>query len=210
MANLPSKFFICLVVVSCFLVILPSGCGDLDTGITSLTISPSSVTVGVNQTRLFSVVAKDSLGFIVSATPAWSSDSNIGSIGSTGLFTAGGSSGEGTVNASYSGMTASAVVTVTESGWLEGRIQSSFGYSSSIKVYLAEDPTLLDFSDSDGRYSISNIPTGTYEAKTEATTIFRAASEEVVIENGQTTTWNILLQNQPGVPDIPTTTLPTF
>ncbi|MFH1683285.1 MAG: hypothetical protein ABIA67_00235 [Candidatus Margulisiibacteriota bacterium] len=200
-----------LSVVGCWLLVVSSfGCGDLDTDLSSLIISPSVVTIGVSQTRLFSVVAKDSLGFIVSASPAWSSDSNIGSIGSTGLFTAVSSSAEGSVYASYGGKTASATVTVTEYGWLEGRINSPFGYMASIKVYLEEAPTLLDFSDSDGRYSISNIPAGTYEARTLATSTFKVASEEVVVGKGQTITWTILLETQPGVPVVPTTTLPDF
>ena len=97
MANLPFKLLICLVVVSCFLIIVPFGCGDLDTELSSLTISPPSTTIGVDQSQVFTVIAKDSLGLIVDIDPTWSVTGGIGSIGTTGLFTASSSAGNGTV-----------------------------------------------------------------------------------------------------------------
>lgn len=211
MANLPAKPLICLVIVSCFLFIFPLGCGDLDTELSSLIISPPSAAIGINQSRVFAVIAKDSLGFIVEIDPTWSLTGGIGSIGTTGLFTASSSAGSGTVVATYGETSASSTVTVTENGWLEGLIQSSsFGTQSSIKVYLNEAPTLSGLSDNDGRYSISNIPAGTYDARTEATNLFKESSMEVTIGKGETTTWDILLDTQPGAPVVPTTTLFVF
>ena len=223
MSNVKCQMIVCLwhlfkVIVPSFVifnlsfVIVLSGCGDLDTELSSMTVSPSSATVGINQSQVFSVIAKDSAGFIIDVDPTWGVTGSIGSIGSTGLFTAGNSSGEGTVVATYGEESASATVSVTENGWLEGRIQhSSFGFQPSIKVYLeGYSSTLNDFSDGDGRYSISNIPAGTYEARTEATTLFQASSMEVTIDKGEITTWDIILSTQPGVPVVPTTTLFTF
>lgn len=211
---LPKRYFN-LVIVSWLLVVLVAGCGgDLEesAGVASLSVSPTSVTVGINQTELFRATAKNSLGNIVSINPSWSVSGGIGSISSTGLFTAGAISGEGTVVARYGSLSATAQVTITNLGWLEGRLQSvAFEGVSGIKVYLDEIPSLNDFSDSDGRFSIANIPAGTYLALTQATEVFKAASQEVVIVEGQTTVWeNIFLELQPGVPTTTSTTFITF
>ncbi|MEE8637859.1 MAG: carboxypeptidase-like regulatory domain-containing protein [Candidatus Margulisiibacteriota bacterium] len=205
MASLLPK---CLVIVSCFLVISLSGCGDVDSELANLTISPSSATIGINQSQLFTVIGKDGFGLIVEVDPTWSLTGGIGDIRSSGLFTAGSTSGEGTVVASYGEKSESASVTVTENGWLEGRVQNSvYGYVPGIRVELI-DTSLFDFSDSDGRYSISNIPPGTYEARTRETQIYQVASLEVTIDRGETETWDIFLETLPGVTPVPTTTNP--
>jgi hypothetical protein len=203
------------IILISSLIILAGGCGgDLEEtgGVATLSVSPASVTVGINQAELFRVTAKNSLGNIVSVDPSWSVSGGIGSISSTGLFTAGPASGEGSVVASYRSLSATAHVTITDRGWLTGRVQSAaFGNVSGIKVYLDENPSLNDFSDSDGRFSIANIPAGTYLALTQATAVFKAASQEVVIVEGETTIWeNIFLELQPGVPITTTTTFFTF
>jgi hypothetical protein len=204
---------ISLVIVSCILVISPFGCGDLEGEIASLTISPTSATIGVSKTQLFTVRGEDEYGFIVDVDAIWSVSGNIGNVTSIGFFTAGSVEGTGYVTADYAGKTAIANVTVTEKGWLTGRIQSSlreFGYIQGITVFLEEDPDLSGISDSDGRYSISDITAGSYTAQTEPTVDFKAASTEVTIERGDTTTWNVFLETQSGVGTVPTTTFPTF
>jgi hypothetical protein len=192
------------------LVFLSSGCGDLDTEISSLTVSPTSSTVGINQSRVFTAVGKNSLGFVVDIDPIWSVSGNIGTISSSGLFIAGATAGSGTVTASYGDSSASATVTVTENGWLTGQVSSSLGLAVGIRVFLQQSPTLQDFTDSSGLYSISNIPPGTYWAVTGATDTFQSSSAEVTVDPGETATWDFFVQLQPGVPDVPTTTLPTF
>jgi hypothetical protein len=205
----------CFVILISSLIIFTAGCGGElgeSGGVTSLIISPPSATVGINQAELFRVIAKNSLGNIVSINPAWSVSGGIGSISSTGIFTAGPSSGEGMVIAGYGSLSASAQVTVTDRGWLEGKLQSvAFDIVSGIKVYLQEIPSLNDFSDSQGRFSIANIPPGTYLALTEPTQIYQSASQEVVIKEGETTIWpDIFLELQPGLPSTTTTTFITF
>lgn len=212
--GIPIFRFIGIIGTSWLLVILVGCGGDLEEsgGVTSLSISPAAITVGINQTELFRVTAKNSLGNILSVDPSWSVSGGIGAISSTGLFTAGPASGEGSVVASYGSLSATAQVSITNLGWLEGRLQSVvFDNVSGIKVYLDEIPSLNDFSDSDGRFSIANIPAGTYLALTQATEVFKAASQEVVIVEGQTTIWeNIFLELRPGVPITTTTTFFTF
>jgi hypothetical protein len=185
-----------------------SGCGDLGT-ISSLTVTPANTTIGIKQIQVFYVTATNSLGNIVTnISPTWSVTGGIGSIGSTGLFTAGSASGEGYVVATYENITGKTKVTVTTKGWLAGKVFSSvFGYVAGIKVYLKDHAsTLSTWSQSGGVYSIANIPPGTYEALTTATDTYQAASKEVAVASGETFPWDFVLQLQPGVV-IPTTTL---
>ena len=209
MANLPPK----LILLSLSFFVLLAGCGDIDGNIASLTISPPSATIGINQSQVFTATAKDSYGLIVNSTPAWSTSGGIGAISTTGLFVAGDSTGTGYVVASYDKKSATATVTIADTGWLTGRVQSSLsnlGYLANIRVYLNEDTSLFDLSDSDGRYEIAGIPAGTYQALTQATVTFQSASREVTISRGRTTTWDILVDAQPGVNPVPTTTIPSF
>jgi len=212
MGNLFRKIIIpSFVIFSLSFVIFFTGCGDLETVLSSLTVSPSSRTVGINQGEVFTAIGRDTLGMIVDISPTWEVRGGIGEISSTGLFTAGASSGEGYIVATYGDYTASAEVAVTNRGWLEGIVQSSLaGIEEGIKVYLNENTSLLDYSDSEGRYSISDIPAGTYEARTQATVLYQMASQEVTIQEGRVTTWDIILVTQPGVPVTPTTTFPSF
>lgn len=201
-----------LVFVSWILVIIQmGGCGDLDTEIASLTVSPANPTIGINKSQVFSVTAKNSAGYIISVTPVWSADSAIGTISSTGLFTAGNVAGQGTVTATVSPLTATANVTVTENGWIEGTLNSDLGAAVNVKVYLNEASTLWDRSDSSGKYSIDNVPPGTYRVITEPTATYQSGSQEVTVARGQTVTGtNFFLPLQPGIPTVPTTTIPTF
>lgn len=176
------------IVLSFSFAVLLSGCGDLDTEIESLTISPSRATVGVDQYQLFTVTGKDELGMIVDVDPSWSVSGGIGDITSAGLFTAGSASGEGTVVATYKELSVSAAVTVTDLGWIAGRVYDSKGsLVPNLKVYL-KGTDLLDFTDTNGDYSISDVPAGTYEVWTQETSVYRAASDEVTVESGETST----------------------
>ncbi|MDD5382710.1 MAG: hypothetical protein PHH60_03540, partial [Candidatus Margulisbacteria bacterium] len=174
-------------------------------------VAPANVTVGINQSQTFTVTAKNSAGFIIQVNPTWSVSGGIGTISSSGLFVAGGTAGQGTVTATYGTKTASATVIITENGWIEGLVSSKLGATASKKVYLSEAPTLFDFTETDGSYSISNIPPGTYWVIIDADATFLAASQEVTVGRGQVVSGkDFYLETQPGIPDIPTTTLPEF
>jgi hypothetical protein len=85
------------------------------------------------------------------------------------------------------------------------------GAAGNVKVYLSEAPTLWDRTDSIGKYSIDNVPPGSYWILTEPTSTYQAGSQEVTVARGQTVTGkNFFLPLQPGIPTVPTTTLPSF
>jgi len=191
-----------------FVILAAGGCGD-NSVVMSLSISPTSATVGINQYYSFYAIAKNSGGIIVSSSPTWSVEGGIGSITSTGLFKAVGAAGTGNIIAAVDSISAKAAVTITEKAWLAGNVSCPVtGRVPGIKVYLEGHESALNaFSDSKGVYSISNIPAGTYEARTLATNYYQAASYEVTISSGETKTWDITLDTQPGTPVIPTTTI---
>jgi len=204
-----------LVIVSWLLVILPSSCGEFPSELASIIVSPSSSTIGVNKTAQFSALGKDSGGNIVTDfTPTWKVEGNVGSIysssGCYAVFQAGWVEGSGYVIASYGSVEGKARVTVTTKGWLKGTVKDANGAKvSGIAVYLSEDPTRLrNTTDTNGQYLISNIPPGTYEARIDDVTgYYQAASTEVTIGSGETVDWSPILQIQPGIPTVPTTTL---
>jgi len=190
------------------------GCGDIEGELESLIISPSSALVGIDRSETFRVIGKDGSGFMVEVKPTWNVTGGIGTIKanesdtSYATFKASSNTGEGYVIASYEQKSAKASVTVTDNGWLEGIVENSvYGRVQGIRVEL-KDASLFDFSDSDGRYSISNIPPGTYEARTRETDIYQVASQEVTIDRAEIEYWHIFLLTQPGVTPVPTTTFP--
>ena len=189
-----------------------AGCGEINSGVVSITIDPLTTTIGINQSQVFSAVAKDVNGQVVSgATPTWTVTGAIGTISTSGLFVAGTSSGEGTITASIEGIFGHSTVTITTLGWLKGRIsESSTGFIQNLKVYLNENSALNALSNSTGNYIISSIPAGTYSARTDATILYQATTNEVTIASGETKTLDIVLTLQPNAPTVPTTTLPSF
>ena len=187
-----------LVIVSWLLVILLGGCGEIEGKVDHLEISPPWATIGVNQDQLFSVIGEDENGFIVEVEPSWSVSGGIGTISpgspdsSYATFYAGSNPGEGYVVASYEGKTASAAVTVTEKGWFTGRVTDNKGnLVPDMKVYLKENTSLFDFTDSSGDYLISDVPAGTYEVWTIETAVYRATSKEASVGRGETVTVNL-------------------
>jgi len=197
MANLPLKLFVIL------LSILLSGCGDVDTTVSSITVSPSAATIGISHAQLFSAVVKNSIGQIIAATPTWSTVGGVGSVNSSGIFMAGSSTGEGTVTATYGGYSGSATVTVTSNGWVDGRVIDSKGYKvPDLKVYLKEITSLFDLTDSNGDYSIASVPAGTYEVFTLQTSVYRSSSDEVTVSSGETETVNFTILYFTDPPDL--------
>jgi hypothetical protein len=199
---------ICLVIGVWSLVILLGGCGDIASEISSLSISPSTAKVGVNQILLFSAIAKNSAGMIVQVSPAWSFQGNIGSISPSGLFTAGTVDATGKVSATVNLMTAEAAVTVTAKGWVEGRVKDEIEkYVAGIKVYLL-GTSLQDITDTDGLYSISDVPAGAYQVWTDDPRgIYKPSSVEATVGSGETVRKNIVIYYYTRPPD---TTPPTL
>jgi hypothetical protein len=87
--------------------------------VTTITVSPASVTLAPGGKQQFSAAAYDQFAQIFATQPAfaWSKVSGIGTIGSTGLYTAQGKkTGTAVIQAAASGVTGRATVTVTRTG----------------------------------------------------------------------------------------------
>lgn len=80
----------------------------------TIVVSPNPDTLAIGGTQQFVAIGKDAAGNVVPFVPTWSVVSNGGSISSTGLFTAGTTSGTftNTVQASSLGIKGNATVTV--------------------------------------------------------------------------------------------------
>ena len=83
-------------------------------GLTSITVSPGSVVLNLAGTQQFTATCYYS-GIPGPCSPSWSSDSAIGSVNSSGFFTAGMDAANGTVNASAGSIAGTAYVTVNGS-----------------------------------------------------------------------------------------------
>jgi len=80
--------------------------------LTSIVVSPDPASVEVSDTQLFTAIGYDQFSDVIAFTPVWSTD--IGSINSsTGLLTAPGTTGTGTVTATSGAIEGEADVTVT-------------------------------------------------------------------------------------------------
>jgi hypothetical protein len=197
--NLRLLAAVCLLSV----VFLP-GCGDITT-LGSILVTPSVITIGINQTQFFTALGRNSGGFLVATTPSWSVQGPIGKINSaSGLFLAGSLEGTGSVFATDGVLTGTAEVTITKKGWLKGNVTDSNGnVVYGIRVYLFELSTLGDETDNKGNYKIADIPAGVYNAIINSTVQYaQGASSEVTIGEGQTVTWSPVLST-------PTTTSTT-
>lgn len=80
----------------------------------TIVVTPAAATLAIGRTQQFTAVGRDSAGNTVSLTPTWSA-SGGGSIGATGLFTAGTTPGSytGAVKATSGTISATASLTVT-------------------------------------------------------------------------------------------------
>jgi len=198
----------CIVAVSCLLLaICYTGCGDAPGSLTSISLSPTSATVGVNQSQTFTVYGHNSVGQIVTVTPTWSVSGGIGTLttnGSTCLLMAGASAGSGTVIASAEGLTATATVTITSNGWITGIVSSTTGQLLSGVQVLIQGTALETYSTSGGNYSISNVPAGTYHVYTSSSYYYSASSEATLVA-GESKIVNLVLTpyNDTTLPTIP-------
>ncbi len=84
---------------------------------TSISVTPASVSLGHNATQQFTATELDQFGKAMATQPSsftWSlATGSVGTISTTGLYTAPNSDGSATVNASADGLTGSAAVTVS-------------------------------------------------------------------------------------------------
>ncbi|HEY8852428.1 MAG TPA: ice-binding family protein [Gemmatimonadaceae bacterium] len=105
-------------MASVFAVLFVAACSSSTdfSPITSLTVTPASVTLAPGGTQQFTVVTKDGNGKVITGTtPTWAVVAGGGTISPTGLFTAGTTAGTftNTVTVTCSGITVTATVIVT-------------------------------------------------------------------------------------------------
>lgn len=170
------------------------GCGGEPRTLTSITVTPNSITVGINQSQQFFATAYDSAGQTLSRTFTWSVSGGIGSIDSNGLFRAGSLEGTGYVAAVADSISGNATVAVSQKGWISGLIIDTDGKRGSyINVILTDMPSISASSDINGNYTLSNVPAGTHEVKTLENVNYIPSTREVVVSSGASTVLNITL-----------------
>lgn len=171
-----------------------AGCGSSGT-VARVTVSPSTATVGAQQTQQYFSAAYDSAGNALARSFTWSVTGSVGTIDATsGLFYAGTSFGSGSISATADNVSGSATIAVANNGTLTGRLtDASLNRVANIRVSLTTVPTFSATSDSNGTYAIYNIPAGTYEVKTTETTVYLSLTAEVLVPVASTTTQNFTL-----------------
>ncbi len=137
--------------------------------LTSVVVSPATATLRVDEQQGFTVQGLDQYGQPMAIEAEWSVTGGIGSVaptvGDSTTFTAE-AAGAGTVDATCSGITGSASVTVTQkitlSGTIEDNEQDAPVPGAEVRAY-REDRTLVatTFCDASGRWSMQpEIPIG--------------------------------------------------
>jgi hypothetical protein len=92
--------------------------------LTTIIVSPSSDTLVVFATQLFTAVGKDGAGNVLALTPTWSMANGDGTVNAAGLFTAGGAPGTSVVKVQSGTISAFAAVTVTPATTPPGTLAS--------------------------------------------------------------------------------------
>lgn len=182
----------CLVIG--LLVILISGCGLIIGTLQSISVSPSSATVGLGKTQQFTAIGYDEYGNMLSVSATWEVTGGMGAIDQNGLFTAGNTVGSGSVIARADSLSDSASVTVTDKGSVSGIVRDAFLQPvNDFKVYISQDLSYYDNTDSAGSYTITDIPPGNYTLMTDENITYVSGSQEVTISTGETTTADFTL-----------------
>ncbi|NQU16790.1 MAG: carboxypeptidase regulatory-like domain-containing protein [Candidatus Saganbacteria bacterium] len=186
------SIFCILLLVACIFPLI--GCGD-NANVSSITVTPSTPSVGIGLTRQFYAQAYGASGTPLSATFSWGVSGSAGSINSTsGLFTASGSPGSVSVIATSGGITGSTTASIITTGSISGTILDSSGKKTSgIPIFLCSIPTLASFSDTSGVYTISGIPPATYTVRTQENALYISCTTEATVATGETATGNITL-----------------
>ncbi|MDB5174269.1 MAG: polymorphic outer membrane protein [Phycisphaerales bacterium] len=146
--------------------------------LTSVVVSPLSLSLIANGTHQFAAVAFDQFGNALSSQPAftWSKTAGIGSVNSTGLYSAGPAAGSATIQAGSAGVNGTAGVTVTYtppafSSTAVTGLSPSKAYSYSITttnpdggpltITAMTKPAWLTIADhGDGTAALTGTPTG--------------------------------------------------
>jgi len=182
-----------LVISHLSFVILLSGCGEMS-NLAAISVSPSSATVGISKSQRFYATAYDQNNKVYPVAFSWSVSGDIGTIDASGLFYAGALESSGSVIATAQGISGRASVNVTTKGSISGTIKNVDGAAvSGINVYLAAAPAQAAVSDSQGRYSIGNIPVGAWEVDTSGTAMYLMASQEAIVATAENTSVNIFI-----------------
>jgi uncharacterized protein YjdB len=106
--------------------------------LTSITVAPNPVTINSGVSQQFTAVGKDQNGVVMSVTPTWSATGGV--ISSSGLYTAGNTSGGFTINAASGNISGSSVVTIvapiipTSVSVIPASLSLSIGASSPLTV----------------------------------------------------------------------------
>jgi len=213
MANSSLRLYLtllgCFLLAGIFLIVAQQGCGDLSGEVVSLTVVPSTKTIGINQSQVFQAYGVDVSGNSVTPSVTWSLEGNIGSVSSNGLFIANGTANSGKIVATTAtAVAARASVVVTYEGWIAGNVKDELGKTvPGIKLYIPGTSSQA-FSDSNGDYSISQVPQGTYEVwATDPRTIYYDASLEAVVSSGETVRVDFTMIYYTKPTDIPTPTI---
>ncbi|MGO8672686.1 MAG: PKD domain-containing protein [Capsulimonadaceae bacterium] len=82
--------------------------------VTSVVVSPTTATVALNLTRTFKATVRDQFNAVDRTAVTWSIESGVGSIAQTGVYSAGTVPGTAIVEATVSGLSATASVTVRD------------------------------------------------------------------------------------------------
>jgi len=103
---------------------------DAGQELASIVVSPATATLTVGETQTFTATGYDSGGTVITITPTWtSSNTTVGSISQSGLFTAI-AAGTTTVTAESEGVSGTAAVTVTAEPVVSGSVTRSISPSS--------------------------------------------------------------------------------
>jgi hypothetical protein len=182
------------------LLLFVCGCGSTGT-VARIEVSPGSASLGALQTQQFYATAYDSVGKVILKSFTWSVSGNIGTIEvASGLFYAGATFESGSVSATADGVVGSATVSIANNGTLTGNLTNADGERVPyIRLYLTAAPTFAATTDTNGLFSIYNIPAGTYEIKTTENTTYLSSTAEATIVVGKTTTQIFSLTSRLGV-----------
>ena len=156
-------------------------------GVTTITVTPSPKILNIGETQQFSATAKDQLvNTLAGITFTWSSsDTYIGTINATGLFTAK-HSGTTTVSAVNDSVTGTAIVTVLANGSISGKVTDSVTGTGISGVTVTADGISTQTA-AKGYYTIS-LNAGTYTVSTSKSGYISQTQTGVTVTSGEPTT----------------------
>lgn len=194
MAPSPNKLKILVLILLGFVFV--AGCG-VDENTFTLTISPTTATIGINKTRQFYASAHDLQNNVIIKPITWSVSGDIGTINESGLFSASSSISNGTVTASSGNISASCAVTLTDKGTISGRVRNSSANNvPNLTITFTGPSSLTTSTDNLGNYSVSNASYGTYEVSTNETLLYLPTSAEVFVPTGESASLNMTLSDR--------------